>query len=241
MKSLITSTLMLLAVSITSISAVSANEADIKQLKAALSINIPDTASMSIKATPINGLYEVLSGSQIMYMTKDGQFAIDGDMYDMKSRSNLTESARSGMRLDAVNELGEDNMLVYMPEGDVKHTITVFTDIYCPYCVRLHNEMDEYMKSGVKVRYIFAAFKGPRSVDASVSVWCAKDRQKALTMAKNGESLEKGTCDNPISKHQALVVSLGIRGTPAIMLESGQLMPGYVPAAKLIAQMNHTL
>jgi len=241
MKSLLTSALVLLAISFTSVSAVSANEADIKQLRAALSIDMPGTANISIKATPINGLYEVLSGSQIMYMTKDGQFAFDGNLYDMQSRTNLTENTRSSIRLNAVNELGEDNMLVYMPEGDVKHTITVFTDIYCPYCVRLHSEVGEYLKSGVKVRYIFAPFKGPKSVDTSVSVWCAKDRNKAFTMAKNGEELEKKTCDNPISKHQTLVTVLGIRGTPAIMLESGQLMPGYVPAAKLIEQLNRPL
>ena len=241
MKSLITSILVLLAVSFTSISAVSANEADIKQLKVALSVVMPGAVNVSIKATPINGLYEVLSGSQVMYMTKDAQYALDGNLYDMKTRSNLTENARGGIRLNALNELGEDNMLVYMPEGDVKHTITVFTDIYCPYCVRLHNEVDEYMKNGVKVRYIFVPFKGPKSVEASVSVWCAKDRNKAMTMAKAGESLEKKTCDNPISKHQALATTLGIRGTPAIMLESGQLMPGYMPAAKLIKQLNRAL
>jgi len=241
MKSLITSALILLTVSFTSISTVSANEADIKQLKAALSVSMPSLADVSVKTTPVNGLYEVVSGSQVMYMTKDAQYALDGNLYDMKSRRNLTENAQSGIRLDALNELGEDNMLVYMPEGDVKHTITVFTDIYCPYCVRLHNEVDEYMKNGVKVRYIFVPFKGPKSVDASVSVWCAKDRNKAMTMAKNGESLEKKTCDNPVSKHQALATALGIRGTPAIMLDSGQLMPGYVPAAKLIKQLNRTL
>jgi len=241
MKSLITSALILLAVSFTSISAVSANEADIKQLKAALSASMPGLADVSVKATPINGLYEVVSGSQVMYMTKDAQYALDGNLYDMKSRSNLTENAQSGIRLNALNELGEDNMLVYMPEGDVKHTITVFTDIYCPYCVRLHNEVDEYMKNGVKVRYIFVPFKGPKSVDTSVSVWCAKDRNKAMTMAKNGETIEQKTCDNPVSKHRALATTLGIRGTPAIMLGSGQLIPGYEPAAKVIKKLNRTL
>jgi len=241
MKSIITSAFILLAISLTSISTVSANEDDIKQLKATLSVSMPALADMSIKATPINGLYEVLSGGQVMYMTKDAQYALDGNLYDMKTRSNLTENARGGIRLKALSELGEENMVVYKPEGDVKHTITVFTDIYCPYCVRLHHEVDEYLMSGVKVRYIFVPFKGQKSVDTSVSVWCAKDRNKALTMAKNGESIEKKTCDNPVSKHQVLATALGIRGTPAIMLESGELMPGYVPAAKLIKQLNRTL
>lgn len=237
---LITSAFILLVTALTAIPSVYANEDDIKQLKSVLPTVLPAAANADIKATPINGLYEVLSGGQVMYMTKDARFVIDGDMYDMQSRVNLTENTRGGIRLDAVNELGEENMLVYKPEGEVKHTITVFTDIYCPYCVRLHNEMDEYLKSGIKVRYIFAPFKGQKSVDTSISVWCAKDRNKAFTMAKAGDEVEKKTCDNPIGKHQALVTSLAIRGTPAIMLESGQLMPGYVPAAKLIEQLNRT-
>ncbi len=215
-----------------------ANEAEIKELKAALAKRMPMITNASIKATPVKGLYEVMAGAQIMYMTKDARYIVDGDLYDMKSRRNLTEETRGGLRLEALNQLGEDNMLVYQPKGEVKHTITVFTDIYCPYCQRLHQEMAQYMNNGVKVRYIFVPFKGQRSVDTSVSVWCAKDRNQAMDKAKAGEEIEKKTCDNPIQQHQALAQSLGIRGTPAIMLESGQLMPGYVPAAKLIQQMN---
>ncbi|VAW64664.1 Thiol:disulfide interchange protein DsbC [hydrothermal vent metagenome] len=212
--------------------------ADIKALKVLLPKHLPNPTEATVKATPVKGLFEVMSGSQIMYMTKDARYIIDGDLYDMAVRKNLTEDARGGIRLKALGKLGENNMLVYKPDGEIKHTITVFTDIYCPYCRRLHDEMNEYMKNGIKVRYIFVPFKGPKSVDASVSVWCAKDRNKALDLAKSGANIEKKTCDNPISQHQALASKLGIRGTPAIMLESGQLLPGYVPSAKLIEQLN---
>lgn len=241
MKSLIKSTLLLLSLTLAPVSLLQANEADIKKIKQALLVNMPNAAGASIKATPIKGLYEVMSGSQIMYMTPDGRYIIDGDMFDMQSRTNLTDNARSGIRVAALKSLGEDNMLIYTPEGKVKHTITVFTDIYCPYCQRLHAEMDDYMKNGVKVRYIFVPFKGQKSINTSVSVWCAKDRNKAMDMAKSGETIESKTCDNPIGKHKAMAAELGIRGTPAIMLESGQLMPGYVPSSKIITQMNSAL
>lgn len=214
------------------------SEADIKQLKQVLPNVLPAAANAEITASPVAGLYQVVAGGQVLYMTRDAAFVLDGDLYNMQTRTNLTENARSAIRLDALNELGEDNMIVYQPKGDVKHTITVFTDIYCPYCARLHNELDQYMNNGVKVRYIFAPFKGPKSVEASVSVWCSKDRNKALSMAKAGEDIEHKSCDNPVKKHQALSAALGIRGTPAIMLENGQLMPGYVPANKLIEQLN---
>lgn len=242
MKSLFKPVLLLILLVSAPISSVFADEAaDIKSLKAALITNIPRAADATIKATPIAGLYEVMSGGQIMYTTIDARYIIDGDMFDMNTRKNLTEDTRGVIRLDVLNKLGEDNMLVYTPKGKVKHTITVFTDIYCPYCQRLHQEMDDYMKNGVKVRYIFVPFKGEKSVNTSVSVWCAKDRNKAMDMAKAGSVVENKTCENPISRHQAVAKELGIRGTPAIMLESGELMPGYVPSAKLIPQMNTAL
>ena len=244
MKSIINPILLLLLSIMTPLSAVYASadeQAEMKALKEALLKQLPRAADAKIKPTPINGLYEVMSAGQIMYTTKDARYIIDGDMFDMVSRKNLTEDTRGGIRLQELDKLGEDNMLVYTPEGKVKHTITVFTDIYCPYCQRLHAEMDDYMKNGIKVRYIFVPFKGEKSVNTSVSVWCAKDRNKAMDMAKSGEKVDSKTCDNPISRHKALAAELGIRGTPAIMLESGQLMPGYVPSSKLISQMNSTL
>lgn len=215
-----------------------ASEADIKQLKQVLPNVLPAAANAEITASPVAGLYQVVAGGQVLYMTKDATFVLDGDLYNMQTRTNLTENARGAIRLDALDELGEKNMIVYQPKGDVKHTITVFTDIYCPYCVRLHNEMEQYLNNGVKVRYIFVPFKGPKSVEASVSVWCAKDQNKALSKAKAGDDIEQLSCDNPVKKHQALAAALGIRGTPAIMLENGHLMPGYVPAGKLIEQLN---
>ncbi|HEY9200361.1 MAG TPA: DsbC family protein [Gammaproteobacteria bacterium] len=215
-----------------------ANEADIKQLKQALPNVLPAAANAEITASPVAGLYQVVAGGQVLYMTRDAAFVLDGDLYNMQTRTNLTENARGAIRLEALNELGEKNMIVYQPKGEVKHTITVFTDIYCPYCVRLHNEVEQYLSNGVKVRYIFVPFKGPKSVEASVSVWCAKDQNEALSLAKAGEDIEQRSCNNPVKKHQALAAALGIRGTPAIMLENGQLMPGYVPAAKLIEQLN---
>ena len=220
------------------VTAVNAGEtADIKELRKSLIERLPKAADADIKASPIKGLYEVLAGGQIMYMTKDARYVLDGSLFDLQERRNLTEETRGVVRKKAIEELGEDNMLVYTPKGETKHTVTIFTDIYCPYCRRLHEEMDEYMANGVKVRYVFLPFKGKQSYDTSVSVWCAKDPNKAMDKAKAGEDVESKTCDNPISQHQNLANVLGIRGTPAIMLENGYLNPGYVPVAKLVDQI----
>ena len=238
MKFIIKSSLFIMMLAFSASSFAEISEAELKSLKQGLIKRLPQAADAQINSTPLPGIYEVVSGGQVMYMDKQARYIIDGSLFDMEQRENLTEKTRGGIRLQALSDLGEDNMVVYKPEGDVRHTITVFTDIYCPYCQRLHDEMSEYQKNGVKVRYIFVPFKGEKSVATSVSVWCAKDQNAALDKAKSGQSVETKKCDNPINQHQALASQLGIRGTPAIMLESGQLMPGYVPAAKLIQQMD---
>ena len=173
-------------------------------------------------------------------MTKDARYIFDGDLIDLLERRNLTEEMRGVERKNSLDTLGEKNMLVYTPKVTTKHTITVFTDIYCPYCRRLHEEMDQYMAAGVKVRYIFLPFKGKKSFDDSVSVWCADNPQKALDKAKSGEAIEAKTCEHPIEKHKLLASAIGIRGTPAIMFEDGNMSPGYVPAEKVILQLNGT-
>jgi len=210
---------------------------DIKELKQALSIQLPQAAGAEVTSTPIKGLFQVIAASKIMYMTKDARYVIDGDLIDLVERRNITEDVRGDTRKDSLDQLGEKNMLVYTPKGGAKHTITVFTDIYCPYCRRLHQEMDEYMDAGVKVRYIFLPFKGKKSFNTSVSVWCAKDKNAAMDKAKAGDEVESKTCDHPIEKHQALATTLGIRGTPAIMYENGTMSPGYIPAGKVIKKL----
>jgi len=127
-------------------------------------------------------------------------------------------------------------MLVYTPE-QVDYTVTVVTDIDCPYCRRLHGEMSEYMANNVKVRYIFMPLKGKSDFDTTVSVWCAKDKNNALDLAKSGAEIEALVCDNPIKEHLTVAREIGIRGTPAIILETGEMLPGYVPVAKLLGEL----
>lgn len=205
----------------------------------------------SIKESPIAGLYEVLVGSQVFYFYKDGRYVISGDLFDMKKGKNLTQAARSEAQMaelkvkkpeniEALNKMGEKNMIVYAPTGKVKHTITVFTDIDCGYCRKLHNEMADYNKLGIKVRYLAypRAGEGSGSYHKAVSVWCANDQRKAMDTAKSGGNLPSKQCDNPVKAHLDLGHQMGVNGTPALVLENGQLYPGYAPADKLIALLD---
>jgi thiol:disulfide interchange protein DsbC len=206
------------------------------QLRLALAKSMPAVKTTKITQSPIDGLYEVIVGSQVVYMSVDGRYMIEGDLYDFRTQTNVSEKAKSVIRLAAVNDFGADKMLVYKPDN-VKDVVTVVTDIDCPYCRRLHSEIPEYLKNNIEVRYIFMPLKGASDMKKTISVWCADNPQKALDIAKSGGVVEEKTCDNPIEQQKQLARELGVRGTPAILLEDGTLVPGYVPIAKLVAQI----
>lgn len=233
MKSLF---LLLLLSSLLTSFTVSAESGDVEKLKQALAITMPSVKPNRISETPVKGLFEVIVGSQVVYMSVDARYMIEGDLFDLKTKKNVSEEAKSVIRLAAIDELGSANMVVYKPEK-VKNTITVITDIDCPYCRRLHSEIPDYMKNDVEVRYVFMPLKGLADMKKTVSVWCSDNQQLALDTAKAGGEVEEKTCDNPIKKHLQLARDIGVRGTPAIVLENGEMLPGYVPVAKLLAEI----
>jgi thiol:disulfide interchange protein DsbC len=214
-------------------------------IKKGLSKILPDYEITSIHETPVPGVYEVLLGSELVYVSADGRYMIQGRMVDMVSRENLTESSprlaevrkrQARERADAVAEVGDRNMVVFAPR-DYEHTVTVFTDIDCGYCRKLHKEIDSYLDEGIRVRYLFypRAGDGSPSYEKAVSVWCADDRRSALTDAKAGRPVDKKQCSNPVKEHMTLGEQFGIAGTPAILLDDGEMVPGYVPAKRLSA------
>lgn len=224
---------------ITSLSAsltVSAEVSGAEQVRQALAKSMPSVQPTKISATAVDGLFEVIVGSQVVYMSVDARYMIEGDLIDLKTKQNVTEDAKSVIRLAAIDELGTGKMLVYRPEK-VKNVITVVTDIDCPYCRRLHSEIPDYLKNDVEVRYIFMPLKGSSDMKKTVSVWCAEDQQLALDIAKSGGEVDEKSCENPIRDHLRLARDLGVRGTPAIILEDGQMLPGYVPFDKLVAEL----
>lgn len=211
-----------------------AKRPDLVPLQAALNGEKPD----SVAPTAIPGLYEVVLGGQVLYLSEDGRFVIQGDMLELASRDNLTEKRRGEMRGKAIDAIGEDKMVVFAPEGPTRHTVTVFTDIDCGYCRKMHTQIAAYNKEGIKIRYLWFPREGAgsESFNKSVAVWCADDRRDAMTKAKRGENIERKTCDNPVQAEYELGQKLGVRGTPSMILESGEMIPGYVPPTQL-AQM----
>jgi thiol:disulfide interchange protein DsbC len=189
----------------------------------------------SITETPIKGLFEVVVGTQLFYVSEDGKFLINGSITDRNTKEDLSEKRLSSIRLKALENIGLDKMIVFKPKIQ-KHFIYVFTDIDCGYCRKLHSQIEDYLREGIEVRYLFfpRAGKDSDSYHKAVTVWCAKDRNAALTSAKKGENLPQKSCKNPIDEHMALAQDLGVRGTPMIVTDKGMIQPGYMPAKVLI-------
>jgi thiol:disulfide interchange protein DsbC len=207
---------------------------DLTKLQAALNGEKPD----SVVPSAIPGLFEVVLGGQVLYVSEDGRFVLQGDILDLGSRANLTENRRGELRGKAIDAVGEKDMVVFAPEGPAKYTVTVFTDIDCGYCRKMHSQMAAYNKEGIKIRYLLFPREGlgSESFNKAVSVLCADNRQEAMTKAKRGEAIETRSCDNPVQAQYELGQKIGVRGTPSMILEDGEMLPGYVPPTQL-AQM----
>lgn len=188
-----------------------------------------------VRPSSIPGLYEVRSGAEVGYVSTDGRFYVDGDVFDMESRENLTELRRQEGRLGLLAQIADGDAIVFAPRGAVRHTVTVFTDIDCSYCRRMHQEIAELNRLGIRVRYLFYPRSGPdtESWRKAEAVWCSADRRDALTRAKRGEAVKSPRCTAPIAAQHALGQQLGIRGTPGIITDRGEYLAGYLPAASM--------
>jgi len=216
----------------------SAQADDTEKLKQRLQQRLSEIVITDLKPAPIPGMYEMVFGTRVAYVSADGQYMLMGDLIDLEGRRNLTAMRRGSLVLKSIDALGETNMIVLGPEKQ-KRTLTVFTDVDCPYCSRLHNEVPKLTQAGVKVRYLLypRAGKDTETYRRSVAVWCSKDRIKAIAIAKSGGKLDMKTCANPVDEHLRLGREVGVEGTPTIVMDDGRVLPGYAPAAELLAAL----
>lgn len=174
-----------------------------------------------------------------LYLSDDGKYLFEGQITDLVNRVNLTENRQNKIRTSALEKLDVDGMIVYSPKGEKKSTITVFTDVNCPYCKKLHDDVPKYNEAGIEVRYL--AFPAIATKERMESVWCAKDTKESFELAINKRKADpsiKCTANNPVDAQYQLGISFGITGTPNIILEDGQMIGGYIPAEELIPLVN---
>lgn len=231
--------LMAMGILISASSSYAEDTPEIKVVRAELAKFVDSAATAEIMKAPIDDVYRVEVSGSYAYAYVDGDFVLFGDLYNTKKRVSLGESAKNERMARLINEVPESKMIVFGPDKP-KRVITVFTDIDCGYCRKLHNEVPDLNDAGIQVRYL--AFPrsgvGGASYNKYVSVWCSENQQSALTAAKAGESTSGGTkCDNPIAESYKLGQKVGVRGTPTIIFDDGTVTPGYLPSSALISQL----
>jgi thiol:disulfide interchange protein DsbC len=203
----------------------------------------PDAPPASVQPAAVDGLYEVIFGSTVYYFSADGKHMLGGPLVDVASRRNLSTAALEKVereqfqpkRLAYLNELRDADAIVF-PASQAKYRVTVFTDIDCGYCRELHRHIDQYNAAGITVRYLAfpRAGEGSASFKKAENVWCAADRKAALTAAKAGKDNPEKVCENPVADQFKAGEKLGVSGTPAILLDDGRLLPGYLPPEDLL-------
>ncbi len=206
------------------------NDADIRNAFAKLGLDVE-----TITPSKMANVYEVFTAQGMFYSSADGTYVIQGKIYEIQANgvSSLTEDSLAKVRVQGMNEFN-DSMIVF-PADDEKYQMTVFTDLTCGYCRKLHDDMEAFNNMGITVRYLAfprggVASKGYEDIR---SVWCSADQQSAMTAAKGGAQLEQKICSQPVAEQYNFGRKIGVSGTPAIMLDDGMMLPGYKTPAQM--------
>ena len=204
------------------------------RVTAALKKIDPNVKPEHIQAAPVAGFQQVIVGGQVMYVSNDGKYLMQGTLYDIANKRDAGAPALAAMRKDLLREIPLKDRIVFAP-ANPKHTVTVFTDVECGYCRKMHSEIAEYLKQGIAVQYVAFPRMGLASEDFKkmVAVWCSNDRKQALTRAKLDKPVVSANCTNPVAMQYRLGQRMGLEGTPMVLAEDGTQLGGYLPPAQL--------
>ena len=212
--------------------------ADNAKVEAAIKSLVPGASIDSIAESQVPGFYQVVLQGQVVYVSADGKYLIQGSVFDIANKTDLTEAARGTLRRAALDAVGPEQRIIYKAPEE-KYAVTVFTDIDCGYCRRLHQEIPEYNKRGITIEYLFFPRSGigSESYDKAVAVWCADDRREAMDTAKAGGNVEKKQCENPIAHDYELGQKIAVSGTPAVFTREGVQLGGYLPPEQMLQRL----
>lgn len=209
-----------------------------QNVRAALAQLDPNFKPDYVGAAPFPGFREVVVSGQVMYVSDDGKYLMQSQPYDIQAKALVNSEGLLAYRRGLLEKANHGDRIVFAAPN-AKHTITVFTDIECGYCRKLHQDIAELNRNGITVEYLAFPRMGLGSKDYTdmISVWCASDRRKALTDAKQGKPVTAKNCTNPVAMQYALGQQLGVNGTPAIFAADGSQLGGYLPPAQLKAAL----
>jgi thiol:disulfide interchange protein DsbC len=222
-------------------SAVVAQESELPT-RAEIAAKLRGVEAADLRDSVLDGFYEVRLASRVAYISTDGRYLFEGELYDLADSRNLTENARAAARVGLLAGVEPSQMIVFSPKDrPVEHTITIFTDIDCGYCRQFHREIDQVTALGIEVHYLFFPRTGPAtdSWSKAEKVWCAEDRNTALTNAKLGGRVPDLSCaETPVAAHYDLGHQVGVTGTPSVYTAGGTHIGGYLPPDTLLDTLN---
>lgn len=208
----------------------SAEATDYPEVRERIETLVGEGPEIAIADSPLPGILQVRLGGDIVYISDDGRYLLQGRLLDLETREDLTDQAKGEIRRDLMSDLDRDQLISFGPDT-AEYEITVFTDVDCGYCRRLHEQIEAYNEAGIRIHY--AAFPragvGSGTFEKMVSVWCAQDQQSAMDLAKAGGTPKPAECESPVTEQYRLGQAMGVTGTPALLTPDGQLIPGYVP------------
>ena len=216
-----------------------AGDAELESVRAIVMEKFEGLEAKNVQPSDVKGWYTIQKGPIVAYVSADGRYLLQGDMIDLEAQVNLSDQVRSSMRRDVMARVSSEEVIAFSP-AEVKYSVSVFTDIDCTYCRKLHAEIDQYMANGIEVRYLLYPRNGPssRSWNTAEQVWCAKDRNYALTQAKLDKDFSTSNCDSSmVADHYLIGQDVGLSGTPAIVFDDGTLLAGYLPPAALLQRL----
>lgn len=200
-------------------------------VRTAMGALAPQVSIDAVQESQVPGFYEAIAGGKFIYVSKDGRYVVEGNAYDVAGKRDLTATAQAKIRKAALGKLGPDKRIVFAPKAPVatKHTVTVFTDIDCPFCRHFHEQIAQYNAKGIAVDYLFFPLSiHPGADKKAEAVWCSKDRASAFTAAMSGQDPGQATCPNPVAELGTLAQSIGIAYTPTVLAPDGSLVTGQI-------------
>ncbi|HJR74896.1 MAG TPA: DsbC family protein [Luteimonas sp.] len=217
---------------------VAAGSADARAIAAIRSLN-QQVPIDKIGAAPMPGFREAIVGGKTLFISDDGKYMIQGSLYDMQAKKDLSEASVATLRKELLKQIPQSDRIVFAP-ANPKYTLSVFTDVECGYCQKMHSEIAEYNRQGIEIQYLAFPRMGLGTQDHKkmIAVWCAADRKQALTAAKSGKGVPMKDCKNPVSMEYDIGQRAGLTGTPMIITAEGEQVPGYMPPKELRAYLD---
>ncbi len=215
-------------------------DAELEQVRQKVNAMFKVIDPKDVNPSPVDGWYTIHRGSVVAYVSASGRYLLQGDLIDLDQNVNLSEAVRNNSRRDLMSAIPDDEVIAFSP-ADVKYSVSIFTDVDCTYCRRLHSQIDQYLALGIEIRYLMYPRNGPTSPAWATAqeVWCSSDRNGALTAAKADRTFASAECDASIvDHHYQLGQEVGLSGTPAIVLDDGTLISGYLPPDQLKARLD---